>query len=128
MNYPPYLRYKQRFIEPRFNLDKNKYMGTFINRNNKYWSIIYKKIDLLYKYNSILPKGTIIYRCSINKNPNKLNNKNKSLLIYFGLDFVISLWIALEINDINEKYIPCYLHIYELTEDIPYKYIYDNGI
>ena len=130
--YPPYLDYKKRFITPKINIDKNKFVGTIINRDNKYWKQIYNKIDLLYKNNNKLEKGTFIYRTSKNKNPNNLANSGisdiNSPLIYFGLDFVISIWIALEINDKYDKNIPCYLHIYQLNNDIDeYKYIYDNG-
>ena len=71
---------------------------------------------------SKLEKGTFIYRTSKNKNPNNLANSGisdiNSPLIYFGLDFVISIWIALEINDKYDKNIPCYLHIYQLNNDI----------
>lgn len=83
------------------------------NRNTDYWMIIYK----LYNNKNKLPKGTFLYRCSTQKEPLMISSSNhKSSVIYFGLDFVIALWIVLEINEKSDKYIPCYLHIYELQK------------
>ena len=57
-----------------------------------------------------LPKGTLLYRCSIYKDAKKIILKDdKSKVIYFGLDFVIAIWIALEINEKSKKDIKCYL-------------------
>ncbi len=134
--YPPHLKYKTKFIPYKFNTNKMEMIeGTEISRKNKYWNKLYNKIDKLYRnplYTLpfyILPKKTLLYRCSIYKNPLYFGKSaTKSNLIYFGLDFVISIWIALEIKDKNNKINNFYLHIYELTKDITYKYIFeDNG-
>lgn len=89
---------------------------------------VFNKIDKLYKNPPyILREKTLLYRCSTYKNPLQFGKSNtKSNLIYFGLDFVISTWIALEIKDRNPKINDYYLHVYELKEDIKYKYIFED--
>lgn len=47
---------------------------------------------------------------------------DNSEVVYFGLDFVIVIWIGLEINKKSDNYVPCYLHIY-----ISYKYLISVG-
>lgn len=149
--YPPYLNYKEKFIPTVFDVKSMKMIrGTVIERRDKYWLKLYKKIDELYDEKPyILKKGTLLYRCSTYKNPNNFGKSHvNSKLIYFGLDFVISIWIALEIKDrqinmmkslrqkkakmkttsrrINKGNISkniFYLHVYENTDDINYKYI-----
>jgi hypothetical protein len=39
----------------------------------------------------------------------------------------MAIWFGLEINDKSSKYVECFLHIYELREDISYKYLYSLG-
>ena len=132
--YPPHHKYKLENIKFTFDLEKKDFIGPLINRNTKYWNDLYEIIDNYYdndkKNKNKLPKGTILYRTSIYKDPNIINSSNaKSDVIYFGLDFVISIWVALEINEKSSEYVPCYLHIYELEKDIPYKYLYEsNGV
>ena len=143
--YPPYLNYKKMFIPTFFSVQTNKMIrGTEIKRTDKYWLKLYKKIDKIYDNTpSILKKGNLLYRCSTYKNPNNFGKSHSnSKLIYFGLDFVISIWIALEIKDrkinmmkslrqkkknltrrINKDKNTFYLHVYEITDDINYKYI-----
>ena len=111
----------------------NVIIGTEIERKDKYWLKLYKKIDKIYDENPyILKKGNILYRCSIYKNPNYFGKGHfNSKLIYFGLDFVISIWIALEINDRQIKEIKdsqinmmksiiqtntFYLHVYKIQK------------
>lgn len=124
--YPPHFNYKTPFIPTRYDYTTGKIIyGTRVSRDNKYWSKLYKKIDLLYDIKpAILPKGTLLYRCSIYKGPFSFGKSHVgSNLIYFGLDVLISIWIALEIYDrkkVNDKF---YLHIYELKDDINYVYL-----
>lgn len=109
-------------------LKKEIFVGTLINRNTKYWKDLYEIIDFIYMNKKKLPKGTLLYRCSIYKDPNNFTLSNDiGEVIYFGLDFVIAIWLGLEINEKSKKYIKCYLHIYELQKDIPYKYLYSLG-
>jgi len=149
--YPPYLKYKEKFIPTVFDVKTMKMIrGTKIERKDKYWLKLYKKIDKIYDEKPyILKKGTLLYRCSTYKNPNNFGKSHiNSKLIYFGLDFVISIWIALEIKDRQINMIKSlrqkktkiknttrrinkdnnnkntfYLHVYEITDDINYKYI-----
>jgi hypothetical protein len=126
--YPPYNKYKLKNISFKFDMNIRGYVGPFINRNTKYWKKLYEKIDMIYMNKKKLPKGSFLYRCSIYKDPKNIkSSSNKSEVVYFGLDFVISIWIALEINEKSSEYIKCYLHIYQLKKDIPYKYIYSLG-
>jgi hypothetical protein len=126
--YPPHHKYKIKNYSIKIDIQKREFVGTLINRNTKYWRKLYEIIDLIYMNKKKLPKGTLLYRCTIYKDPtNFILNNEKSKVIYFGLDFVIALWIGLEINEKSNKYIKCYLHIYELQKDIPYKYIYSLG-
>jgi len=147
--YPPYLKYKEKFIPTVFDVKTKKMIrGTEIKRKDKYWLKLYKKIDKIYDEKPyILKKGNLLYRCSMYKNPNTFGKSHSnSKLIYFGLDFVISIWIALEIKDrqmhifsLRQKKTKMknttrrinkdnnnntfYLHVYEITDDINYKYI-----
>ena len=149
--YPPYLKYKEKFIQTVFDVKTMKMIrGTEIERKDKYWLKLYKKIDKIYDEKPyILKKGNLLYRCSTYKNPNNFGKSHiNSKLIYFGLDFVISIWIALEIKDRqinmmkslrqkktkmknttrsinkdNNNKNTFYLHVYEITDDINYKYI-----
>ena len=149
--YPPYLKYKEKFIPTVFDVKTMKMIrGTEIERKDKYWLKLYKKIDkIYYEKPYILKKGNLLYRCSMYKNPNNFGKSHiNSKLIYFGLDFVISIWIALEIKDRqiymikllrqkktkmknmtrrinkdNNNKNTFYLHVYEITDDINYKYI-----
>jgi hypothetical protein len=127
--YPPHHNYKLKDINFTFDLKKLQVVGPFINRNNKYWNGLYNKIDICFKNKKALPKGIYLYRCSTNKNPNiiKSSNDNNSKVLYFGLDFVIAIWIGLEINEKSSEYIPCYLHVYQIQKNIEYKYLYSNG-
>jgi len=126
--YPPHHNFKLKNINFIINIDKGKYDGPLINRNTRYWKILYEIIDMYYMNKNKLSKGTLLFRCSIFKDPYILKSSNdKSEVIYFGLDFVISIWIALEINEKSSNYIECYLHIYELQKDISYKYLYSLG-
>jgi hypothetical protein len=128
--YPPHHKYKLKNIKFTFDLGKKDFIGPFIYRKTKYWNDLYEIIDNYYYNNNLnkLPKGTILYRTSIYKDPNIIKYSNdKSDVIYFGLDFVIAIWVALEINEKSFEYIPCYLHIYELEKDILYKYLYSLG-
>ena len=106
-------------------MDKREYDGPLINRNTQYWKDLYENIDMLYMNKTKLPKGTILYRCSTDENPYNIKTSND--VIYFGLDFVICTWFALEINEKSSEYVKCYLHIYELKKDVPYKYLYSLG-
>lgn len=126
--FPPHFNYKTKYIPLTINTKTFKVKkGTEISREDKYWSKLYKKIDDLYDVKpAILPKGTTLYRCSIYTSPTKFGkSKLGSSLMYFGLDVAISIWLALEIKDRN-KDVQCYLHVYELQEDIEYKYIADD--
>lgn len=126
--YPPHHKYKIKNYNIKFNLEKRKLVGTLIYRKTKYWRELYEIIDFIYMNKKKLPKGTLLFRCSIYKDPTNFTLKDdKSQVIYFGLDFVIALWIALEINEKTNKDIQCYLHIYELQKNIPYNYIYSLG-
>jgi hypothetical protein len=128
--YPPHHNHKLKDINFTFDLKKMELIGPFIYRNTDYWRIVYEHIDKLYrnKNNNKLPKETLLYRCSTQKDPLIItSSNNKSSVIYFGLDFVIAIWIALEINEKSDKYVPCYLHIYELKKQITYKYLYSLG-
>lgn len=126
--YPPHHNYKLDNINFTFDLKKREFTGPLINRNTIYWNNLYKILDKCYRNKKKLSYGTILYRCSTEKAPRKINSSNNnSTVIYFGLDFVISIWVALEINEKSSEYIPCYLHIYELQKDIPYKYLYSLG-
>lgn len=126
--YPPYYKYRTPYIPYRYDaVNKKDIQGTKIDRNNKYWGKIYNKIDKLYiSPTSTLPKHTKLYRCSLIANPLVFDKSFiGSNVIYFGLDFVISIWISLEIydKDKNHKYNNFYLHVYELNKNIKYKYI-----
>ena len=126
--YPPHHNYKLKNIKFKYDLKKEEIIGPLINRNTKYWNELYEKIDSIFKDKNKLPKNTLIYRCSIYKDPMIIKSSDdKSKVVYFGIDFVISVWIALEINEKSSEYIPCYLHIYELKKDITYKYLYSLG-
>lgn len=126
--YPPHHKYKLKNITYVFDMEKRDYIGPLINRTTKYWNYLYDEIDINYRNKKKLPKGTKIYRCSTNKDPKIINPSNdKSPVAYFGLDFVISSWIGLEINEKSTEYIPCYLHVYELQKDLVYKYLYSPG-
>ncbi len=126
--YPPHHNYKMKDINFYFDLKKMEYIGPFIDRNTKYWNELYEKIDNIFKDKKKLPKGTPLYRCSTQKDPLMISPFNdNSKVVYFGIDFVISVWLGLEINERSDKYIPCYLHVYELQKDIPYKYLYSLG-
>ena len=109
--YPPHHNHKLKDINFTFDLKKMELIGPFIYRNTDYWRIVYEHIDKLYrnKNNNKLPKETLLYRCSTQKDPLIItSSNNKSSVIYFGLDFVIAIWIALEINEKSDKYVPCY--------------------
>jgi len=124
--YPPFYRYKQKFIPYKYDLNQMKEIrGTEINRKNKYWGKLYQKIDKIYKTpKKILPIKTLLYRCSIYENPNTFGKSHtKSPVIYFGLDFIISTWIALEIYQRDNKINNFFLHIYESNKEIDYVYI-----
>jgi len=129
--YPPYLLYRETFVPTSYEYDdKNKRLvkhhGTEVNRKNTYYNQLYKSIDTIYDVKkTILTTGTILYRCSTSRDPYEfMTSATGSPLIYFGLDFVISVWIALEINDRTKpKHIPCFLHTYILNKDVKYKYI-----
>ena len=133
--YPPYKKSKSKLVPLSYNVKKNKMEGSEVSRADKYWKPIYEKIDK--KYNTpvkILAKDTIIYRGSTESNPLKIASASKSPLLYFGLDFVISTWIALETYDRiqndtkTKKDIHYYLHVYKLKQPLSYKYIYaDKG-
>jgi hypothetical protein len=82
----------------------------------------------------ILPKGTTIYRTSFEKD--SMDIRAFGDVVYFGLDFLISLWYGLEIWDrfapggqhrhttpYTDWYV--YLHEYEVKQDIPYVFILD---
>jgi hypothetical protein len=133
--YPPYLNYKIKFITTKYKFDKKTKeviikQGTIINRNNSYWNNHYLLIDKKYKNKTKLTKGSFLYRCSTNKDPLNIEQLNniKNDVIYFGLDFVIAIWIALEIYEKTSGEIKSYyLHIYQLTKDINYKYLYSEG-
>jgi hypothetical protein len=126
--YPPYHKYKLDNIEFKINLKTEKFDGPLINRNTKYWNDLYKMYDLCYKNKNKLAKGMILFRCSTEKDPMIINNSyDKSEVVYFGLDFVIAIWIGLEINEKSDNYVPCYLHIYEFQKDISYKYLISVG-
>jgi hypothetical protein len=113
--YPPHHNYKLKNIDFKINLKKEEYDGPLINRNTKYWNELYEMYDMCYKNKNKLSKGIILFRCSTQKDPTIIDPSNdKSEVIYFGLDFVICIWIALEINEKSDNYVPCYLHIYEL--------------
>lgn len=118
--HPPFYHYRPK--------NTSSLLELAVNRKNTYWSKIYHKIDELYdKKPHILNKETILYRCSIFKNPLHFGKSfTGSKVIYFGLDFLISIWISLEIYERIKKVIPFYLHIYELKEDIHYKYVHDD--
>ena len=70
--YPPYLKYKEKFIPTVFDVKTMKMIrGTEIERKDKYWLKLYKKIDKIYDEKPyILKKGNLLYRCSTYKNPN----------------------------------------------------------
>jgi len=126
--YPPHHNYKLKNIKFNFNLQTREYDGPLVNRNTEYWNELFKLYDLCYKGKNKLPKGVILFRCSTNKDPLIIKPyNNKTEVVYFGLDFVISVWIALEINEKSDNYVPCYLHVYELQKQIPYKYLYTKG-
>lgn len=126
--YPPHNNYKLKNINFVFDLKKLEFNGPLITRNNKYWNILYEKIDMCFKNKKTLSKGIYLYRCSTNKDPNIIKSSNdNSKVIYFGLDFVIAIWIGLEINEKSSEYVPCYLHVYELQKNISYKYLYSIG-
>ena len=127
--YPPHHNYKLDNINFTFDLKKMELIGPLIKRTTSYWNDLYKIIDNCYRNKNKLSYGTILYRCSTKKDPRNINepSNDNSKVLYFGLDFVIALWIALEINEKSSEYIPCYLHIYELQKDISYKYLYSLG-
>ena len=127
--YPFYKKSKPEFINFKYNIEKDIIIhGSDVSRNNKYWKTIYTKIDKKYDITpKILPKNTLIYRCSTNSNPINFYLHSNSPLIYFGLDFVISTWIALEIFNKIQKDIKYYLHIYKLKKPLKYKYIYQDS-
>ena len=126
--YPPHNNFKLKDIKFTFDLEKRDYIGPLINRNTKYWKDLYEIIDKYYENKNKLPKGTILYRCSVYKDPTIIKSSNvKSEVVYFGLEFVTAIWIALEINEKSDEYVPCYLHIYELQKDISYKYLHTLG-
>ena len=126
--YPPHHNYKLKNIKFKFDIIKKQFIGPLINRNTKYWKDLYEIIDMLYRNKNKLPKGTILYRCSTSRDANDIkSSNNKTKVVYFGLDFVIAIWIGLEINEKSSNYIECFLHIYELQKDISYKYLYSLG-
>jgi hypothetical protein len=63
--YPPHKNYKLKNIKFKFDINKGDYIGPLINRNTKYWKDLYEIIDILYMNKNKLPKGTLLYRCSI---------------------------------------------------------------
>jgi hypothetical protein len=126
--YPPYHKYKLENIEFKINLKTEKFDGPLINRNTKYWNDLYEMYDMCYKNKNKLAKGMILFRCSTEKDPMIISpSHDKSEVVYFGLDFVIAIWIGLEINEKSDNYVPCYLHIYEFQKDILYKYLISVG-
>ena len=84
----------------------------------------------------ILPKGTLVYHGSPYEDPvsqldYSTKTRNKSGIVYFGLDADISLWYLLELylNDLTS--LGGILNIYALKEDISYVYLDEdnnNGI
>lgn len=125
--YPPYKHHKDKIIERYYNANTDTFKGTEINRKDKYWGDLYRQIDEKYNTNTkILNKDTYLYRCSIQKDPLNFITKSKSPLIYFGLDFVISVWIALEIEERSETNNDYYMHIYKLKDDTNYTYLQEE--
>lgn len=55
--YPPHNNYKLKNINFVFDLKKLEFNGPLITRNNKYWNILYEKIDMCFKNKKALSKG-----------------------------------------------------------------------
>ena len=146
IQYPPY------FYENYESGSPYNTMREWMTNKNTYWrkihdevgrwrksnilQPIFTSINAKYKDMGILPKGTLVYRAAFEENPCTFLSLGKDF-VYFGLDFVIAVWYIKEALDSIRKnpekmhknvhhFDKSYLHVYKLTQDLDYHYVYSN--
>lgn len=132
--YPPYF--------DDYTYEQIKEMLSFTNKarirvheSDPFWGRMMKSIRVKYDTKEkVIPVGTTLYRGTLEEDGNYFFSKGNRI-VYFGLDYLISLWYVLEAWLAYKNYskIPYtkyygFLHEYEVVEPIAYKYIPERKV
>lgn len=141
-----YREFRSEFVYPPYfddyTYEEIKEMLSRINKSrirvyesDPFWGKMMKSIRIKYDTrDKIIPVGTTLYRGTLEEDGNYFYSKGNRI-VYFGLDYLISLWFTLEAWNtyknsskiLYTKYYG-YLHEYEVVEPIPYKFIPERRV